>query len=129
MKNRIALVRKDAGLRQLKFAERLNLSRNFICLVESGERNLSSRSIADICNEFGVNETWLRTGEGSMHAQETNEQRIAQVVQALTVRSDVVKSAMITALSRMDEEDLRKLLRMILNAMTDNGIDVNEFLN
>ncbi len=31
----------------------------------------SERTISDICREFGVNESWLRTGEGEMFAAPT----------------------------------------------------------
>lgn len=128
MYSRIKAVRKDSGLSQKEFADRLHLSRNFIALAETNVRNISQRTINDICREFNVNETWLRTGEGNMHDPITSEQSIAQVVGVLTVKSDVVKSAMITALSKMDEQDLRKLLTLILNALTDQGVDVTDFL-
>ena len=34
--------------------------------IEKGERNLTDRMITDICREYHINETWLRTGEGEM---------------------------------------------------------------
>lgn len=129
---RIRLVRETSGKKKIsmaEFADRIGSTASAVSQWENGQREPSQVAIRLISKEFHINETWLLTGEGEMQDAMTSEQRIAQVVQALTVRSDVVKSAMITALSRMDEEDLRKLLRMILNAMTDNGIDVNEFLN
>ena len=35
-------------------------------MLESGKNNPSERTILAICREFNVNETWLRTGAGSM---------------------------------------------------------------
>lgn len=66
MNNRIREVRKFEGLTQAEFSSRLGLSRNYIGLIEIGERVPSDRTISDICRVFGVNETWLRTGEGEM---------------------------------------------------------------
>ena len=37
--------------------------------MESGKNNPSVQTVALICREFGVNEHWLRTGEGEMFEQ------------------------------------------------------------
>lgn len=66
MIKRIIQTREYFELSQEKFASRLGLSRNFINQVENGKKNLSDRTISDICREFNVNEEWLRTGEGEM---------------------------------------------------------------
>lgn len=66
MIKRIIQIREHYELSQEKFASRLGLSRNFINQVENRKKNLSDRSISDICREFNVNENWLRTGEGEM---------------------------------------------------------------
>ena len=64
MNNRIKELRKDIfDLSQKEFADRLDLSENFIWMVEKGTRVPSDRTISDICREFGVREEWLRTGE------------------------------------------------------------------
>lgn len=76
MNERIALVRKSLGLTQEKFAEQVGLSRNFMWMIESGTRVPSDRTISDICREFNVNETWLRTGEGEMFNQITRSEKL-----------------------------------------------------
>ena len=67
MIDRIIEIREKEGLSQEKFAQRLGLSRNFINQFENGKKNLSDRTILDICREFNINEDWLRTGKGPMH--------------------------------------------------------------
>lgn len=64
MNKRIAQIRKEAGLTQEEFANRLKLSRNYIWMMEKGERIPPDRTISDICREFSVNRAWLETGEG-----------------------------------------------------------------
>lgn len=128
LKDRIKSVRKNAGMTQEKFGEMIGVGKMAVTYYEGGKRTPPPSTIKLISEKFHINETWLLTGEGEMQDVETHEQRIAQVVQALTIKSDVVKSAMITALSRMDEQELRKLLVMILNALTDQGVDITEFL-
>ena len=68
MNTRIKFLRKNSGLTQEKFAERIGLKQNSIALIESGKRNISDQTILSICREFGVREEWLRTGEGEMYA-------------------------------------------------------------
>lgn len=62
MIRRIIQIRKLHKLSQEKFAEKLGLSRNFINQVENGSKNVSDRTISDICREFNVREEWLRYG-------------------------------------------------------------------
>lgn len=78
MKERIYEVRKSSGLTQEKFAEKLGFTRNYIGLIERGDRIPSDRTIADICREFGVNEEWLRTGEGEMYMPKSRNQLLAE---------------------------------------------------
>lgn len=76
MNTRIKKIRRFFDLTQQAFAERIGMKQNTIALLESGKNNASERTILAICREFGVNETWLRTGEGEMldpHADDALE--------------------------------------------------------
>ena len=66
MNSRIHLLRKTLCLSQTQFAERINLKTSAISSYENGTRSISDRAIADIVRVYGVNESWLRTGEGDM---------------------------------------------------------------
>lgn len=83
MNERIKELRKALEESQDSFASKLNLSRNFVWMIEKGEREPSDRTIKDICRIYNVNETWLRTGKGEMYAPASREQRIAQLVAKL----------------------------------------------
>jgi len=73
MNTRIKEAREALELSQNDFAERLGLQRNSISLIENGKRNASSRTLNDICREFGINESWLRTGDGEMFVNSTTQ--------------------------------------------------------
>ena len=68
---RIFQIRNGEKLSQAGFAQKLNLSQNFVWMVENGRREPSDRTIADICRVFGVDEVWLRTGVGEMSRRES----------------------------------------------------------
>lgn len=66
MKDRIRKVRKALDLTQRGFAERIGMKSNTIATYEMGRAIPSDAAINNICKEFNINETWLRTGEGEM---------------------------------------------------------------
>lgn len=113
MNERIALVRKSLGLTQEKFAEQVGLSRNFMWMIESGTRVPSDRTISDICREFNVNETWLRTGEGEMFNQITRSEKITSFLTEITEdEGDDSKRRFVEMLAELEPEDWKLLERM-----------------
>ena len=69
MKSRIHAVRAQADLTMAEFAKRIGMTTSSISLFASGKATPSDRTVLSICREFGVNEHWLRTGEGEMFEQ------------------------------------------------------------
>lgn len=74
MNERIKQIRRELGLTQAEFAERIGLKQNSIALIESGKRNISDQAVLSICREYGVNEEWLRTGDGDRFIPESNDE-------------------------------------------------------
>lgn len=114
MENRIVLLRKTLGYSQEKFAQELNLSRNFINQIEAGKKNPSERTILDICREFNVNEEWLRTGEGEMFIDLSHEEEIADLTyKLLSEETTSFKNRLISALSKLTDEQWDMLEQVI----------------
>ncbi|MDR2470804.1 MAG: helix-turn-helix domain-containing protein [Treponema sp.] len=63
---RILELRKSLGLSQLEFAARLNISRTYQSTLEGKGQKVNDRILTLICMTFGVNEGWLRNGDGDM---------------------------------------------------------------
>lgn len=74
MNERIKQIRRELELTQAEFAERIGLKQNSIALIESGKRNISDQAVLSICREYGVNEEWLRTGDGDRFIPESNDE-------------------------------------------------------
>ena len=81
MRDRIKEVRTAIGLSQVKFAERIAVASSYISEVEGGVREPNERAIRLIIAKYNVNETWLRTGQGSMF----NEDISATVSEAMGI--------------------------------------------
>lgn len=67
---RVRIIRKELNLTQTEFAERICITQSHLASNETGKRQVTDRTVQLVCNEFGVNEQWLRTGEGDMFSAE-----------------------------------------------------------
>lgn len=113
MNSRIEAVRKHEGLTQEQFAEKINLSRNYLWMLENGSRVPSDRTISDICREFKVNELWLRTGEGEMFkAQTPASQKIMDFASSIARNDDEeFRKRFVAMLADLDPADWELLER------------------
>lgn len=117
MKDRLVLIREASGLSQAKFAEKISVSRNFISLVENGNRELSDRTIKDICSTFDINEEWLRTGSGEMKKEKSRNQELAEFVNEIMADIDEsYRKRFILALSKLDTDEW-KVIEKITNSL------------
>ena len=96
-------------LSQKDFAGKIGLSENYIWMIENGDRVPSERTISDICREFGVNEVWLRTGDGEPFQQESREEQIMRFAAQTVKGSDEFRKAFVSMLAKMDADDWENL--------------------
>ena len=58
-----------------------------------------------ICQQFGVDEYWLRTGDGDMFAAKSRAEEMGELVgKLMSDRPDSFRSALVTTLLRLDPE-------------------------
>ena len=111
---RIKKLRKALDLTQTEFASRIGTTQNALTGYETGRRNPSSSVINNICKEFHVNETWLRTGSGKMFQEMTRSDEIAEFVErVLADESAEFKRRFISAVSRLDDAGWDALERFV----------------
>jgi transcriptional regulator with XRE-family HTH domain len=85
MKERLRTIRKALKLTQGEFGQKLGVSDVAISYMESGRTKISDQNVNLICLTFGVNETWLRTGEGTMFDRKYNnkEKQLLEIYREL----------------------------------------------
>ncbi len=66
MKEQLKKLRKHLDMTQQAFADKIGMKQNTIAQYEMGRTTPSDAIVFSICREFGVNENWLRTGDGEM---------------------------------------------------------------
>lgn len=73
---RLGKVVSASGLSKTAFAKRINVTQQYVSkMVVEGMP--SDRTISDICREFGVDEVWLRHGEGEMFRPRSRKDAIS----------------------------------------------------
>ncbi len=110
MKDRIKFLRKDLGLTQEKFAEKLHMKRNTIANYEIGRNEPIDAVISLICREFNVNEDWLRNGKEPIYIELDKENQLMMwAANILKDESDSFKKRFVKMLMELDESDWETL--------------------
>lgn len=104
MKDRIKQIRQHADMTQLQFAEKIGLSRNYVAMIEIGQREPSDRTIADICREFGVDRVWLETGAGEPFRPIDRDEEIAAILGKAISGNNTARDRLIRAFSKLPDE-------------------------
>lgn len=107
---RITALLEALKIKKTAFADKINVSQAFVSQMCAGIKQPSDRTIADICREFHVNETWLRTGEGDMFLQRTRNEELSAFF------GDVLDG----------EPDFRQRLFLVMSRMTTSEWELLE---
>jgi transcriptional regulator with XRE-family HTH domain len=83
---RIVTLRHALKLTQIEFAQKVLISNGFMAQLELGQRKVNDRLIKLINTTFGVNEGWLRTGEGEMFRKDMTPDYKMDEVEAIFKR-------------------------------------------
>lgn len=108
---RIRLLRKEhLHLSQADFGKMLGVSRD---VIKNIELNILAKPEQKeplyklICKEWGVNEVWLRTGDGDMFEPIADDDRFALNLGKLSVSQNVLVRNAINALAETEPEKLK----------------------
>lgn len=110
MHERIKELRKYLGLTQAEFGEKIAMRQTGVAWLESGDRKITDRVITTICAVFGVDEIWLRTGEGEMFREPTIDEQIAGFVgDVLSDKGDEFQKRVMRILASLGPEGWKAL--------------------
>ena len=113
MDKRLKELRKQLGLTQQEFAERLGIKRNAVTNYEVGRNEPADMVISLICREFNVSERWLRTGEGEPFIKKSRSDEIFEYVARIQGVNDNFKAQFAAALTALEEEDWKIILDVV----------------
>ena len=113
MKDRIKQSRKDLGLTQADFGEKIGVKGNTITTYETGARIPSEAVIHSICREFNVNEAWLRTGEGEMFRPKSrNEELFEFAAKAAEGDPNSIQAQLLAVMARLTTDQWEVLAQV-----------------
>ena len=112
MNERIQKIRKQLGLSQREFAKKIDIGASTLAMFETGDRKPKDIHINRICSEFGINEVWLRTGEGgdeNMFTKVNEDDRFSLNLGKLSVTENQIARNMLNAIAEASPEKLQHL--------------------
>lgn len=99
MNERLKLLRRELNITQQEFADRIGIKRSTMATYESGRNEPIDAVISLICREFDVNEDWLKTGDGEMFEELTDQEKTMKYIAKLVKDKDSVVANAITAVA------------------------------
>ena len=116
MKDRIRQLRKELGLNQTEFGERIGVKQTTIAGYETGAKNPMESVVVSIFREFNVNEKWLRNGTGEMFV-EAKENSIVAKATMLLGEKDPLFEAFIDTYSKLTPKN-REILQQFMSDLS-----------
>ncbi len=104
---RLKYLREQLNLTTRAFGSAINMSGGAITNMEKGTRNVTKRTIRDLCREYNVNPEWLINGTEPIFEDITSE---------LNIDDDVKQLA--KQYSLLGDTD-RELIKRIINSLAE----------
>lgn len=101
MNERLKKLRKELGLNQTEFTEKMGLKQSMYSKYEKGHVVPRDSVIRLICQTYSVSENWLRTGIGNMFSESKDQDLILETFSKLTESN---KKYLVTLANAMLEE-------------------------
>ena len=121
MKDRIRQLRKELGLNQTEFGERIGVKQGSGAGYESGARTPIDAVITSICREFNVSEDWLRNGTGEMFLKIKENSIIAKATELLGEK-DPLFEAFVDTYSKLTPKN-RELLFQFMTDLSRSFVE------
>lgn len=111
---RFRRLREEKGLSQEEFASGAHRTRSEIKNIEYGKTVPKEEVIQSVCVAYGVNETWLRTGEGEMFKPVSKDAELAAFLgDIMHGETADFRRRLVAALARFGPDEWELLERMV----------------
>ena len=116
--DRIAYIVEQSGLSKTDFADKINVSQQYISkLIRTG--NPSNSTIADICDTFHVNREWLETGDGTPFRPMSRSDEISTFIGGILSSDNDFRVRLIAALAKLSPDQWTLLEQVADNLMEE----------
>lgn len=116
-KDRFIYVLEECRCSKSNAAEKIHVSAAYISQLCSGVRTPSERTLSDICEAFGVDPVWLRTGVGDdPFLPVSREDKITEILSKAIDGPSTARDRLIRALARLPDDAFPLIEQYILDA-------------
>lgn len=113
LKDRLKQIRKDNKLSQVALGKIIGISSSQIACYETGYREITERTINDICRELNVNKEWLLTGEGEMYLIPKQDEELAEALAEITISENEKLKEIVQKMIKLDDKYIDSILTLI----------------
>lgn len=111
---RLRLLRKELNLNQKEFGDKLGLKVSTISGYEGSLRTPSNAIILSICQQYNVNEEWLRSGNGSMFIEKDPDQEFMEAIGSIDFHNNELIKKVIIDYMKLSDENKKRLAEYII---------------
>lgn len=122
MLERLRKIFIESGKSQTEIAKKTNVTSAYIWKILNRD-NVMPRDlfIKTVCKEFGINEDWLRTGEGEPRIKRTKNQEIqAFANDVMELPDENFKKRFVEGLAKLNADDWTKILEIAEKLLLDD---------
>ena len=105
--DRLKYLREKLGLTTRAFGSAINMSGGSITNMEKGTRNITERTIRDICREYNVNPDWIINGTDPIFTDMFNDLNIDDEIKQLSQQYSLLN------------DDDRDLVKRMINSLAE----------
>ena len=125
---RVKTLRKFLKLTQIEFAQKIGITtQQQIANIERDKSKVTESSIKLMCVEFGVNENWLRNGQGEMFDFSSKDRVVEQLAKEYNLNN--ADKSYIKAFVTKSPNDREKFLSALNNIAHFQTLSVIEMDN
>ena len=115
---RINTLITSLGIKKVRFAERIKVDQSYVTQLIKGRNCPSDRVIDNICRAFGVDEEWLRTGEGPMFVPIDKDKEFDRICMEIQLSDDEFIKDIMRKYWGLDESG-KAIIRQMLPGLPD----------
>lgn len=108
-------IREDLNLTQKEFADKLDINYTMISKYEKGNRDISKRTISQICHIFNVNKQFIYEGKGEMYNSIDDIDLAGMMGKVFADDDDFLKNVFI-AFSKLNNNE-RKVIKKLISQL------------
>lgn len=111
------IIDEKCGGNRSEFAREVKITPSYAAQLYADARFPSERVLSDICEKFGVDPTWLRTGKGKEpFLPVSREDKITEILNKAINGPSTARDRLIRALARLPDDAFPLIEQYILEA-------------